>query len=194
MTAIFFIGNTRFRFLAKQLNKKTSLIIFLLSSSILSAQSLDANLKTEFIDSIISESAISKDHAGNFGKIVIQDSGGRMKPANTFSSELLRKVSRSNSYNGLNSDQVLVSIMDNPGVWFNAPIIYIKSGQKGDTIKKIIGVDEKIKKAPLVFSLIHLVIISLLLTLKKHIYPIYPLKLKKILLNLIGELTYSILL
>ena len=150
MTAIFFVGNTRFKFLAKQLNKKTSLIVFLLSSSVLSAQSLDANLKTEFIDSIISESAISKDHANSFGKIIIQDSGGRMKPANTFSSELLRKVSRSNSYNGLNSDQVLVSIMDNPGVWFNAPIVYIKSGQKGDTIKKIIGVDEKIKKAPLV--------------------------------------------
>ena len=150
MTAIFFVGNTRFKFLAKQLNKKTSLIFFLLSSTILSAQSLDANLKTEFIDSIISESAISKDHANSFGKIIIQDSGGRMKPANTFSSELLRKVSRSNSYNGLNSDQVLVSIMDNPGVWFNAPIIYIKSGQKGDTIKKIIGIDEKIKKAPLV--------------------------------------------
>ncbi len=150
MTAIFFAGNTRFKFLAKQLNKKTSLFVFLLSSSVLSAQSLDANLKTEFIDSIISESAISKDHANSFGKIIIQDSGGRMKPANTFSSELLRKVSRSNSYNGLNSDQVLVSIMDNPGVWFNAPIVYIKSGQKGDTIKKIIGVDEKIKKAPLV--------------------------------------------
>ena len=150
MTAIFFVGNTRFKFLAKQLNKKTSLIVFLLSSSVLSAQSLDANLKTEFIDSIISESAISKDHANSFGKIIIQDSGGRMKPANTFSSELLRKVSRSDSYNGLNSDQVLVSIMDNPGVWFNAPIVYIKSGQKGDTIKKIIGVDEKTKKAPLV--------------------------------------------
>ena len=150
MTAIFFAGNTRFKFLAKQLNKKTSLFVFLLSSSLLSAQSLDANLKTEFIDSIISESAISEDHANSFGKIIIQDSGGRMKPANTFSSELLRKVSRSNSYNGLNSDQVLVSIMDNPGVWFNAPIVYIKSGQKGDTIKKIIGVDEKIKKAPLV--------------------------------------------
>ena len=150
MTAIFFVGNTRFKFLAKQLNKKTSLIVFLLSSTVLSAQSLDANLKTEFIDSIISESAISKDHANSFGKIIIQDSGGRMKPANTFSSELLRKVSRSNSYNGLNSDQVLVSIMDNPGVWFNAPIVYIKSGQKGDTIKKIIGIDEKIKKAPLV--------------------------------------------
>ena len=150
MTAIFFAGNTRFKFLAKQLNKKTSLIIFLLSSTVLSAQSLDANLKTEFIDSIISASVISTDHANSFGKIIIQDSGGRMKPANTFSSELLRKVSRSNSYNGLNSDQVLLSIMDNPGVWFNAPIVYIKSGQKGDTIKKIIGIDQKIKRAPLV--------------------------------------------
>ena len=73
-----------------------------------------------------------------------------MKPANTFSSELLRKVSRSNVYNGLNSDQVLLSIMDNPGVWFNAPLVYIKSGQKGDTIKKIIGIDDQIKRAPLV--------------------------------------------
>ena len=36
--------------------------------------------------------------------------------------------------------------VDNPGVWFNAPIVYIKSGQKGDTIKKILGIDKNIKK------------------------------------------------
>ncbi len=47
-------------------------------------------------------------------------------------------------------DQVLLSIMDNPGVWFNAPLVYIKSRQKGDTIKKIIGIDKDVKKAPLV--------------------------------------------
>ena len=90
------------------------------------------------------------EHSSKFGELVIQDSGGRMKPANTFASELLRKVSRSNSYNGLNSNQVLLSIMENPGVWFNAPIVYIKPGQKGDTIKKILGIDKTIKKAPLV--------------------------------------------
>ena len=98
----------------------------------------------------IRDRSYTKEHASKFGKIVIQDSGGRMKPANTFSSELLRKVSRSNSYNGLNSDQVLLSIMDNPGVWFNAPLVYIKSRQKGDSIKKIIGIDKDVKKAPLV--------------------------------------------
>ncbi len=50
---------------------------------------------------------------------------------------MTRKVSRSDNYKGLNSDQVLLSIMDNPSLWFNAPLIYLKSGQKGDTIRKI---------------------------------------------------------
>jgi hypothetical protein len=34
----------------------------------------------------------------------------RMKPINTFSSELLRKVSHSNDYKGMNSDQVFLSM------------------------------------------------------------------------------------
>ena len=150
MMGIFFLGNSRFKFLAKQLNKKTAVVIFLLFSSGLFSQNNNLAPKTEYIDSIITSTSYTREHASKFGKIVIQDSGGRMKPANTFSSELLRKVSRSNSYNGLNSDQVLLSIMDNPGVWFNAPLVYIKSRQKGDSIKKIIGIDKDVKKAPLV--------------------------------------------
>ena len=122
----------------------------LLFSGGLFGQNINSVPKSEYIDSIITSSSYTKEHASKFGEIVIQDSGGRMKPANTFSSELLRKVSRSNSYNGLNSDQVLLSIMDNPGVWFNAPLVYIKSRQKGDTIRKIIGLDKNVKKAPLV--------------------------------------------
>ena len=150
MMGIFFLGNSRFKFLAKQLNKKTAVVIFLLFSSGLFSQNNNLAPKSEYIDSIITSTSYTKEHASKFGKIVIQDSGGRMKPANTFSSELLRKVSRSNSFNGLNSDQVLLSIMDNPGVWFNAPLVYIKSRQKGDSIKKIIGIDKDVKKAPLV--------------------------------------------
>ena len=46
--------------------------------------------------------------------MVIQDSGGRMKPLNTFASELLRKVSSSDSYKNLNADQVLLSITKDP--------------------------------------------------------------------------------
>ena len=150
MMGIFFLGNSRFKFLSKQLNKKTSIVIFLLFSSGLFGQTSTLSSKSTYIDSIIESNSFTVEHSSKFGELVIQDSGGRMKPANTFASELLRKVSRSNSYNGLNSDQVLLSIMENPGVWFNAPIVYIKSGQKGDTIKKILGIDKAIKKAPLV--------------------------------------------
>ena len=150
MMGIFFLGNSRFKFLSKQLNKKTSIVILLLFSSGLFGQTSTLSSKSTYIDSIIESNSFTVEHSSKFGELVIQDSGGRMKPANTFASELLRKVSRSNSYNGLNSDQVLLSIMENPGVWFNAPIVYIKSGQKGDTIKKILGIDKAIKKAPLV--------------------------------------------
>ena len=71
-----------------------------------------------------------------FGEIVIQDAGGRMKPLNTFSSELLRKVSKSDNYNGLNSDQVFLSILRNPLAWYSEPIIYIK---RGNDIRNVIG-------------------------------------------------------
>lgn len=77
-------------------------------------------------DSIITSDAFPVEHAEKFGTLIIQDAGGRMKPANTFSSELLRKVSKSDTYQGLNSDQVLLSIMNNPAVWYNVPMIYLK--------------------------------------------------------------------
>ena len=91
MMGIFFLGNSRFKFLAKQLNKKTAVVIFLLFSSGLFSQNNNLAPKTEYIDSIITSTSYTREHASKFGKIVIQDSGGRMKPANTFSSELLGK-------------------------------------------------------------------------------------------------------
>ncbi len=71
-----------------------------------------------------------------------------MKPANTFSSELLRKISKKDKYLDLNSDQVLLSIMNKPAVWFNVPIIYLKRGN--DSIRKIAGLNKKDKYASLI--------------------------------------------
>jgi len=150
MFGIFFIGKTRFKSLSRQLNRKTLSVLFFITAFSINAQNDNTLDKTEFIDSIILANSYSEEHSKKFGEILIQDSEGRMKPANTFSSELLRKVSRSDNYNGLNSDQVLLSIMDNPSLWFNAPLVYLKPGQKGDTIRRVIGVSKDFKKAPLV--------------------------------------------
>ncbi|MGA9639225.1 cytochrome c biogenesis protein, partial [Flavobacterium sp.] len=100
------------------------------------------------IDSLLNKFKVSEAHAGKFGRLIIQDAGGRMKPINTFSSELLRKVSHANDYKGMNSDQVFLSMSQYAQLWIEVPIIYIKSGN--DSIRKIIGIDTKAKYAPFV--------------------------------------------
>lgn len=92
------------------------------------------------LDSILQTTIVPKEHAQAFGKLVIQDEGGRMKPINTYSSELLRKLSYKNAYKDLNSDQVLVSMILNPALWYNIEFIALDRKGINDSIRKIIGV------------------------------------------------------
>lgn len=92
------------------------------------------------IDSIIKANVVSEEHASEFGRLVVQDAGGRMKPVNTYSSELLRKLSKSDDYEGLTSDQVIVSMTENPTIWYNVPVINVK--KDNDSIRHIVGVPE----------------------------------------------------
>lgn len=107
--------------------------------------SLESNFN---YDSLIQVNKVSESHASKFGKILIQDLGGRMKPVNTFSSELIRKVSKRENYNDLNSDQMLISIMQTPVFWYNVPMIFLKRGN--DSIRKIIGIRNNEKYASFV--------------------------------------------
>lgn len=100
------------------------------------------------LDSLLTIYKAPESHAAKFGRLIIQDAGGRMKPINTFSSELLRKVSHDDKYNGMNSDQVFLSMTQYAQVWIQIPLIYIKSGN--DSIRKIIGIDKEAKYAPFV--------------------------------------------
>ena len=154
MMGIFFMGKTRFKDLAKAIDKikakKAALTLFLLLGlNGLNAQDhLNHSRSKINFDSLVVADAFPAEQAKKFGSLVIQDLGGRMKPANTFSSELLRKVSKSDTYNDLNSDQVLLSILNGPAIWYNIPIIYLKRGN--DSIRAITGVGKDAKYAPLI--------------------------------------------
>ena len=155
MIGIFFLGKTRFKDLSAALekikNKKKVLVslLFLLGSVGLNAQVHDHAPQNNFnFDSVVRANTIAKEHAQKFGSLVIQDLGGRMKPANTFSSELLRKVSKKDHYGELNADQVMMSIVESPALWYSVPIIYLKRGN--DSLRKIVGVDSKQKYTSLV--------------------------------------------
>ena len=96
------------------------------------------------IDSILQENITPKAHADKFGHLVIQDLSGRMMPVNTYASEMLRKLSKYDAYEGFDANQVFLSIQESPMLWYNVPIIYLKL-KKGDSIRKLIGVDKSEK-------------------------------------------------
>ena len=153
LMAIMFTKNSRFSSLKEKLEKvKTKkaglLSLFLiLFSTITFAQEHNHQPSKEEILELLKKYEVSEEHANEFGKVVIQDNG-RMKPINTFSSELLRKVSKSDTYEGMNSDQAFLSMTQYPQYWYNIPIIYLKRGN--DSIRKIIGIEKDAKYAPLI--------------------------------------------
>ena len=160
MMAILFTKHSRFADLKRKLEavkaKKAVLaaILFLMFSFNGWAQEhnhsghIQKMPSTKEIDSLINKYKVSEEHAAQFGRLIIQDAGGRMKPINTFSSELLRKVSHSDKYKDMNSDQAFLSMTQFASAWIQVPIIYIKAGN--DSIRKIIGVDSEAKFAPFI--------------------------------------------
>ncbi|MDA0780361.1 MAG: cytochrome c biogenesis protein CcsA [Bacteroidetes bacterium] len=150
LLGIMFFGKTRFKKLAKMLEdirvKKAALgLILMLGFSPAMAQNHDHNLPTVAADSVLQAEAIDAQQAAKFGALVIQDTGGRMKPANTFASELVRKVSKSDHYKSLDANQVLLSMSQNPLLWYQVPFVYLKRGN--DSLRSLVGVDKKAKYA-----------------------------------------------
>ncbi|MBN1338463.1 MAG: cytochrome c biogenesis protein ResB, partial [Bacteroidales bacterium] len=66
-------------------------------------------------------------HASAFGELLMQDRDGRIKPVNTLASEVLRKVSRKNIYNGLSPEQVLLGMMADPEKWQKEAMIRVSN-------------------------------------------------------------------
>lgn len=129
MMLALFVKNTRFAHLGKMLKNSTDkakliLIGVLLSTSTLMAQNTDMV-------------GVDKDHAAKFGRLLVQDQDGRLKPMNTVASELLRKISRKNSFNGLNPEQVYMGMLLDPQKWQRTPMIKVKHPE----LKKFLGID-----------------------------------------------------
>jgi len=64
-------------------------------------------------------------HALKFGELVVQDSGGRMKPVDTLANQILSKISRKSSLFGLNADQILLAMVTQPDIFQKMKIIKI---------------------------------------------------------------------
>ena len=123
---------SRFSFLRKSIKKvqakKAALILPLLAVTLYS--------KATPSDSI-SLIPIDEQHAEKFAHLLIQDNGGRIKPIHTFSSEVLRKVTRKEKIDGMNASQVILSMMLEPQAWQQKNMIAISHPQ----LRKEFGVE-----------------------------------------------------
>lgn len=164
LLAIMFARHTRFDELRKQLEKlkkkkaklfAAGLVLISLSGFAQEHSSDDGHdhgmnqttrLTEAQIDSILIKNITPKNHADKFGELVIQDYSGRMMPVNTFASEVLRKLTKSDTYSSYDATQVLISIQESPQLWSNIPIIYMKP-RKADSVRSLIGVPKDQKYA-----------------------------------------------
>ncbi len=116
-----FTKHSRFRHLARRLNEtkkklnKTTIVILLLLVTTLTSFAQGSNEIPE----------INKAHADRFGALFIQGATNRIEPVNTFSSEILLKLTHKSTYRGMNPNQVLLSMLADPITWFNLPIIKV---------------------------------------------------------------------
>jgi len=151
LMGIMFFGKTRIKHLEKSLanlkKKKVSMAAILALGLVLQTVAQEPDHEhsamrptAQQVDSVLQSTVVSQEHADKFGQLVIQDEGGRMKPINTFASELLRKLSFQDKYKNLDPDQVFLSMMLNPAVWFSTEFLALDKKNENDSIRKIIGV------------------------------------------------------
>ncbi|NBC82786.1 MAG: c-type cytochrome biogenesis protein CcsB [Bacteroidetes bacterium] len=128
-----FNKNSRFTGLAKKVQRLKNAKMTILLVGLLAITSV---AKTQERDSAM---VVDAEHARKFGELLVQDNGGRIKPVNSMSSEVLRKISRKISVEGLNADQVLLGILIDPAYWQDQPIIKVSH----DRLKEILNTDDK---------------------------------------------------
>jgi cytochrome c-type biogenesis protein CcsB len=128
MFVALFVKGTRFAMIARKSSKRPVAAVILLL--ILGASSMS-----------FGQEVPPKDVAGEFGKLWVQDRGGRFEPMNTLASEVVRKVTRKSSYQNYTVDQVLLGMMMYPASWQNKPLFKVKhpelqriTGYKGELV------------------------------------------------------------
>ncbi len=127
---------------SEQKNKLSSLhsIAVLVMASMMISPVIKADDVNPVIKTI---NSFDVDHANKFGQLVSQDSGGRMKPIDTLSTEILHKIYRKDSVMGLNANQVILGMMIRPDAWREMKIISTSHKK----VNELVGNAEKDKTA-----------------------------------------------
>jgi len=154
--------HTRFTLINKRLKRlkqRASIIALFLMATLGTTTTVQAQtdslpteqepLQTEAISfataDILAHQEIDKQHADLFGRILVQDVDGRIKPINTLASELIRKIHGKSNFRydeagssiRLNTNQTFLAMHASPGAWQRIPVIHIDRKKGGDFFKSL---------------------------------------------------------
>jgi len=82
---------------------------------------------------------MDKDHVKAFDELLVQSRKGRVEPVSTIASEILRKVAKKTSWEGMSPTEVFLDMQANPEKWKNIPIIKIANPE----LRKTLGAQGK---------------------------------------------------
>ncbi len=82
---------------------------------------------------------VSAGHASKFGEILVQDHKGRLKPMNTFASEVLRKLSKKETLFGQSAEQIILGMAANPRDWYDAKMVKIGKHEEVRNLLQVEG-------------------------------------------------------
>lgn len=119
--------NTRFMTLSRRLKELRSAAAILLVLLTVPVATANAQKDPSSMLEAMQKYAVSPEHAAKFGALPIQSRSGRMMPVNTFSSEILRKLHKSDKIGNLNSDQFLLSLLVMPDMWMRVSFIALSN-------------------------------------------------------------------
>ncbi|MCZ4694376.1 cytochrome c biogenesis protein [Ancylomarina euxinus] len=111
-------SGTRFKALSQMKSKslKTILVLIIALGGSISTYAQDGN-----------RIEVPLEQAKSFGELVVQDKTGRFEPINTLASEVIRKISKKSRIDGLNADQVFLSMIIDPQSWEETPLIKVSN-------------------------------------------------------------------
>lgn len=121
---------SRFMLLSRRLKElRCSFFLMLLTLSSLTVHAGETSVQAR---EAVLKDVIDSGHAARFGALPLQSGRGRVLPVNTFSSEVLRKLHKSDSFYSLNSDQFLLSVLTMPERWTYIPFIAVPGKELSD--------------------------------------------------------------
>lgn len=130
---ILFDKQSRFWKLSRYVKSSQALVVALML--FLGSNNLIANDNVNYLNDFRDKSGAS---AEEFGKLIVQDFGGRMKPLNTLNTEIVAKITKKSNFLGMNPDQIVIGMLVRPDIWKDVKLVKITTPR----LKKELGIPE----------------------------------------------------